>query len=97
MPRRVARRIAPAIRLRKKKGTAMRVAWAIGTTMLVVCGSTMHATQASSEAIHEEYPTSGAVVKGTDVPAPPGALSTAKLRNERMRAGNLPPEKRASR
>lgn len=53
MPRRVARRIAPAIRLRKKKGTAMRVAWAIGTTMLVVCGSTMHATQASSDAMAE--------------------------------------------
>ena len=69
----------------------MRVAWAIGTTMLVVWGSTMHATQASSEAIHEEYRPNGISVKRTDVPAPP-ALSTAKLRNERMRAGNLPPE-----
>ena len=47
----------------------MRVAWAIGTTMLVVCGSTMHATQASSELIGEEYPTTGVAVNGTDVPA----------------------------
>ena len=31
----------------------MRVAWAIGTTMLVVCGSTMHATQASSDVMAE--------------------------------------------
>ncbi len=46
----------------------MRVAWAIGTTMLVVCGSTMHATQASSEAMGEEYPTNEPQVKGTDVP-----------------------------
>jgi hypothetical protein len=69
MSRLAARRIAAAILPRKKKGTAMRVAWAMGTTMLVVCGSTMHATQASSEAIHEEYPTNGADVKGTDVPA----------------------------
>jgi hypothetical protein len=63
-----ARLIAPAIRLRKKNGTAMSVAWAIGTTMLVVCGSTMHATQASSELIGEKYPTTGAAVNGTDVP-----------------------------
>ena len=49
----------------------MRVAWAIGTTMLVVWGSTMHATQASSEAIHEEYLTKGISVKRTDVPGPP--------------------------
>jgi len=49
----------------------MRLAWAIGTTMLVVDGSTMHAMQASSGAIDEEYATSGTPVKRTDVPQPP--------------------------
>jgi hypothetical protein len=58
---------AAAMRLRKKKGTAMTVAWAIGTTMLVVCGSTMHMTQASSEAMREEYLNRTAPVKGTKV------------------------------
>jgi len=49
----------------------MRLAWAIGTTMLVVDGSTMHAMQASSGAMNEEYPTDGPSVKRTDVPHPP--------------------------
>ena len=49
----------------------MRLAWAIGTTMLVVDGSTMHAMQASSEAMDEEYTTIGRSVKRTDVPPPP--------------------------
>ena len=89
MPRRAARRIAPAIRLRKKNGTAMRVAWAIGTTMLVVCGSTMHATQASSEAIHEEYRTNGADVKGTDVPEAPNRERLGRVRM--LGAGGSPP------
>jgi len=56
-----------AMRLRKKNGTAMTVAWAIGTTMLVVAGSTMHMTQASSEAMGEEYPKRTSRVKGTKV------------------------------
>ena len=55
------------MRPRKKNGIAMTVAWAIGTTMLVVCGSTMHPTQASSKAMRQEYPRADGAVKGTDV------------------------------
>ena len=55
----------------------MTVAWAIGTTMLVVCGSTMHATQASSNAMRQEYPTAYRPVKGTDVHVvPAGVIQT---------------------
>ena len=44
------------MRLRKKNGIAMTVACAIGTTMLVVCGSIMHATHASSDAMSGGLP-----------------------------------------
>jgi hypothetical protein len=58
----------------------MRLAWAIGTTMLVVAGSTMQAMHASSEDMDEEYPTKGIPVKRTDVPPPPNLRSEGGIR-----------------
>jgi hypothetical protein len=46
----------------------MSVAWATGTTMLVVVGSTMHATHARSAVMGDTIAAERRGVNGTDVP-----------------------------
>jgi hypothetical protein len=60
----------------------MSVAWAIGTTMLVVCGSTMHATQASSAVMSETMPAARRDVNGTDVRASGFSAAARRTRGD---------------
>jgi hypothetical protein len=60
----------------------MSVAWAIGTTMLVVCGSTMHATHASSAGMSETMPAARRDVNGTDVRASGFSAAARRTRGD---------------